>query len=74
MTEFSKMSADILELPYGTGDGYGYGGGCILKIGGKAFYFGQNEGNEGIAKEIVRLWNDAHQPTNAVRAAKEQSE
>lgn len=57
--------ASISYLPLHDGDGYSYGGDCILTIGDRSVSFGSGSDAELLANEIAKRWN-------AGRAALEQ--
>jgi hypothetical protein len=55
--------ASVHTLPGFSGDGYGYGGGCVLSIGDRAWQFGEGEIAAQIATRLAKLWNsDIPQP------------
>jgi hypothetical protein len=56
---WSGVAAGFHVLPYGSGDGYGYGGGAVLTVGDRAFLIGEGNDATKIAKELARLWNEA---------------
>lgn len=53
----SEMEANAAQLPYHSGDGYSWGGGAILTIGGRAIVIGEGDGSYEFAREIARRWN-----------------
>lgn len=57
--------ANVAYLPAYSGDGYGYGGGCILVIGQLAFQFGEQPERARIAEQLARLWNAAQKQGDA---------
>lgn len=54
--------AEILMLPGYSGDGYGYGGGIVLSIRGKAIPLGEGSEAKDLAEEIARRWNSLEDP------------
>jgi hypothetical protein len=57
MTTTDRPEARVSYLPYSTGDGYGYGGGAVLTIGGLALPIGENRDAAKVAERIAWLWN-----------------
>lgn len=66
LNEIEKMyNLDILsdkpaiaaQLPCGSGDGYGFGGGAIVVIGQYSMVIGEGQMPQYLAREIVRRWN-----------------
>lgn len=53
----SEMEARAACLPFGSGDGYSYGGGAIVTIGERAIVIGEVDGGIELAREIARRWN-----------------
>lgn len=49
--------AQAAQLPAHSGDGYGFGGGAVVVIGGRAIVIGEGDGMLALAKEIARRWN-----------------
>ena len=53
----SLDKASASQLPYSSGDGYSYGGGAVLTIGGHAFMIGEGGCSFELAPEIARPWS-----------------
>lgn len=49
--------AQVAQLPSHSGDGYCFGGGAVVVIGGRAIPIGEGDGALAFAKEIARRWN-----------------
>lgn len=59
LTELEREIARVAFLPINSGDGYAYGGGCLLVIGCYAIPFGEGQPACDLAKEVARRWNAA---------------
>lgn len=49
--------AQAAQLPSHSGDGYGFGGGAVVVIGGRAIDVGEGDVAQALAKEIASRWN-----------------
>lgn len=49
--------ATVSFLPSHSGDGYGYGGGAVVTIGGLSIPVGEGDYAAAVAQEIARRWN-----------------
>jgi hypothetical protein len=57
MSEMMSEKAKVSHLPSHSGDGYGYGGGVVLTIGGQSILLGDADHAFALAQEIARRWN-----------------
>lgn len=60
--DFKKEKAIVSHLPGFSGDGYGYGGGSVLTIGGISLLLGEGSDANELAWELANRWNDANEP------------
>lgn len=58
----TKIEAMVSRLPEHSGDGYSYGGGCVVTIDGVSLVIGEGATAWRLAKEIARRWNVMEQP------------
>ena len=52
-----EEAAKVCHLPSQSGDGYAYGGGCILTVGPYAFVVGEGNVATALAELLADRWN-----------------